>query len=881
MKKNLLIALLAATTCAHAQGPRKVTYNDGELNLCEKNTSSTYKTYTTATSIPVGKYLNVYTSRYTDFYCTLTGKGTLNLYSGGERTFIGEHANKKYADWTGFTGDVHIYKYNKVDASCGFYGVVMGHNGKTFSPENIDDCVKTGKVCNALNNNIVTLHEGAAIAFENGIRAAQYAQLSTEAGSRIYGYYKATAGTGAYLLVGRNNADATMAGTIAPMEKDGKPLNTSLVGLIKEGKGTYTLTANDNCISGGIRVVNGRVNICNDADKAKRSKLSGGTGTPASNAAVAYVFGNGVLGGTGNIAGIIDLYGTIEPGADSPGTLTVKDYSSSNAKASLRLHPASTLRFRIASTECYDQLYVNNEIEFSNIKEDFTTSTASPRIKIVLADSAHLSVGDEFTLLTASKRLNASDWQWSISYPDSLAWEVEERTENNRYTLVLKVTSLNGGEDSGNEDDDPSSGEDEYVSKIDDTTTFKSDGDFNIAIRTYADQKGLRIGVAVPPSRIAIDNTNDNKTSTIVKQFNMLVPENELKWDWVEPSRGTFNFGDGDRLYNLARNNNMYMRGHTLAWHSQVAEWVSVDGKKNDKNWTKQQLMDILKNHILNVVKHYKGKIGEWDVVNECLDEDQSIVRNNPNGYKLRAQSIWTTVCGEEFIDSAFVWAHQADPNAKLYLNDYDNEAMGSAKAQAFYNLAMRLKKAGIPIHGVGFQCHLDAGMVNAKAISQNIARYADTGLECAITELDLGVSSTTTALQQQQARDYYRIVELAMAQPHCRSVLIWGLSDDLSWRGSNPLLWNASMGRKPAYYAVRQAMKDALSDEETGIADIMKDASKDRHAGEDDPLSDLDDADRNDVRSMTFTLSGQRVSSRASSLKHGVYIVGGKKVVR
>lgn len=799
----------------YGDGDEYTTYETGELSICEKNTSSTYKVYTEGTNIPEGTSLNVYTSRYTDFNPVIIGSGTLNIYSGGERTYIGEHSNKTYPDWTKFTGDVHIYKYNKVETGAGFYGVIMGTNGKTFSPTSIDDCVKTGKVCNSFSNNRVFLHDGAAIAFENGTRAAQYGELNTYAGSRIYGYYK-TGSTGSYLLIGSLNTDATLAGRIAPSEQNGKPLVTSHVGLIKEGTGTYTITGNDNVISGGIRIIDGRINICNDAGKAKASMLSGGTGTPDTDISAVYVMGQGVLGGTGNIAGSIDVYGILEPGTTTtPGTLFIKDYAA-NAKASVRVHPEGILRFKIKNTNEYDKLEINNTLERSDRKEDLGTSTDNPRIKIILDKNNAINAGDEFTIITASERANADTWEWKYIFPEHLTWKAEERkTSDGRYALVITVTSLeddptnkgNEAEDGDEEDND------DELSNI----TFKNDGDTH-TLRYYADKAGLRIGVAVPSSRINITNASDAKTKKIISEFNMVVPENELKFDWTEGSRNSFNYAEGDKLLNFAKNNNMYMRGHTLAWHSQLPTWVSSNGQKNDKNWTKDELMSVLKNHIEKLVGHFKGQIGEWDVVNECLDNDQSIVINKPDAYKLRQQSVFSIVCGEAFIDSAFVWAHRADPDAKLYLNDYDNEYKGNAKSEAFYNLTKRLVNDNIPIHGVGFQCHLDAGSVNAKALKENIERYKELGLECAITELDLGISATTEEQQQMQARDFYRILDVAMNQEHCKSVMIWGLTDDMSWRSSNPLLFNSSLQAKPAYYATRSMLSTYLT---TGVPSI------------------------------------------------------------
>lgn len=785
-----------------------VVNESGKLDICAKNTSSDYKVYDTPTMIPESTSLSVYTSRYTDFNAPIAGKGTLNLYCGGERTYLGEHVNKKYPSWAQFTGDVHIYPYKEVEKSAGFYGVVMAHNGKTFSPSNIEDCILTGKVCTMMGNNRVFLHDGAAIAFENGTRAAQFGELNTEAGSRIYGYYKTSGESGSYLIVGGNGNDATLAGRIAPMEKDGKPYASSLLGIIKDGKGTYSITANDNAITGGLRIVRGRVNVNNDANAAQSGKLSGGTGVPGANTCAAYVMRQGVLGGYGNIAGDVEVYGVLEPGTKEPGTLTLKNYAS-NTSTILRMHPEGTLRFKVSSKDCYDKLVVNNEIELSNRMEDFSISEDNPSIRITLADNYDIKVNDEFTLITAADRKGADAWKWNIIYPKRLTWEAKEtQTGDGRYALIVRVTSLNDDPANANNDDNDSDDEGGNESWTD---TFQDNGDTH-SMRYYAEKAGMRIGVAVPSSRINLTNANDASTKIIMREFNMVVPENELKFDWTEPSLNYFNYGDAEKLLTFAEKNNMYMRGHTLAWHQQVAQWVSSDGKKNDKNWTKQQLMNILKNHIINLVGHFKGRIGEWDVVNECIEDDQSIVYSNPNGYKLRTESVWTRVCGEDYIDSAFVWAHRADPNAKLFLNDYSNESKGYAKSEAFYNLAKRLHDNGIPIHGVGFQCHLDAGNVDVNAIRNNIIRFGELGLECAITELDLGISADTEEQRQQQARDFYRIIEAAMNQKNCKSVMIWGLSDNLSWRQSTPLLYNSNLQPKPAYYAVRSSLNACVT---------------------------------------------------------------------
>lgn len=827
------------------------TIESGILNICTQNTSSSYTTYTTPLIIPEGKSLTVYTSRYTDFASPIAGTGTLNIYGGGERTYLGNHSDKKYPAWDAFTGDVNIYPYNEVEKKAGFYGVVMAHNGKTFSPEDVEGCIADKKVCNMMENNKVTLHDGAAIAMENGTHAARYGELNTEKDSRLYGYYKAS-NAGSYYIVGHLGTDATLAGRIAPMESNGTPLASQLLGIIKEGKGTYTITGNDNVIPAGVRVIGGRLNINNDAATAKASKLSGGTGAPASaTAASAYVYDGGILGGTGNIAGNVEAYGTVEPGtAETTGTLFLANYHTSSA-ASLTLHPNARLRFKVKSASEYDRLVVSDDVKYSNICQNFTTSEEMPVIRIALDSEASLSVGDEMEVLTAKSKADVI--KWTMLFPSRYTWEMNERTNTDgSYSLIMKVVSLDN--DPANKDNDKNEAEETGKdNQEDDNRTFESDGDAN-TLAHYATTAGFRIGTAV--SSYTDPSQNSSQMQLIDSNFNMLVPENCLKFDATEPSRNTFTFGDADKLVNHAVKNGQYMRGHTLAWHSQVAQWISSDGKKNDKNWTKEQLLDILKNHIMTVVTRYKGKIAEWDVVNECLDDDQSIVRTEPNNYKLRQQSVWTLACGEAFIDSAFVWAHRADPDCRLILNDYSNESMGSAKAQAFYNLAKRLKDSGIPIHGVGLQCHMDAGSVNIKALGETLKRFGDIGLDCIITELDLGINDRSNASLQQQARDYYDIIATAAQYSNCRSVLIWGLSDDLSWRNnSNPLLWDASLKAKPAYYAIQQSLRNLIP---TAIEEVAT-----------PPIRMNTDR--------IYNIFGQRVTANTK----GLVIINGKKYIR
>ncbi len=329
-------------------------------------------------------------------------------------------------------------------------------------------------------------------------------------------------------------------------------------------------------------------------------------------------------------------------------------------------------------------------------------------------------------------------------------------------------------------------------------------------LRYYAEKSGKKIGVAIPLWRIDVNNENLVETATVSHNFNMVVAENEMKVDAIQPNRGEFNFYAGDCLVSLAERHNMEVRGHTLVWHKQLPAWISSNGMKNDQGYTREELLQILKDHVTTVVTHFKGRVDEWDVVNECLDDDQSIIRTNPTGYKLR-ESVWATVIGEDYIDSAFVYAHRADPDARLVLNDYGAEFQGKAKTTAFYNLVRRLQKSGIPLDGVGFQCHLTVGEeFDSTKFDNNIKRYASLGLECSVTELDMSIPDLGSPdAYERQAAEYAALVDVMMKYDHCRAVVVWGVKDDQSWRQGAPLLFNAAMEAKPAFFALRNILEE------------------------------------------------------------------------
>ena len=826
------ILLLCALMPAHA--------GNRTIDISGNNTSSDYKNYSTLITIKAGDTVNVMMARYCYFSSPIKGSGVLNLYGGGERCYLGTEKGAKWADWSNYTGDIHIWPFKENSPSAGFWGVVLAHGGKSFSPENID----LSKVNTAMQNNHVTMHDGATMCTEANTAGAGFriGELQMEAGATMYGYMKDK--RAAYYLLGCLNTDATLAGTIIPS----KNYEETPLGIIKEGTGTYSITGNDNYLTGALRVLEGRVNIMNDRAEAENKKLRGALGAMAdATKAIAYVFGKGVLGGTGSIGGTVDNYGTIEPGTDVIGLLTLKNYTAQK-DANLYMHPASVLRIKVGSTASYDQLSVDGQVKYSATTEDFLSSDKMPIVEVVLQQGADVKVGDEFRIMTAKqKTTEAGEWHFDVK-AGKYTWAVEEREENGAIVFVLRLVSLDnmGG---GSNPDDPDHPESTMGAFYDDGIDDASDKN---TLRYYAEKNNKSVGVALSTYK-----GYDSERTEAARQFNMMVCENEMKFDALEPSRNNFSFGSADNLVTLAQQNDMAIRGHCLVWHNQLPTWVSSDGKKNDKNWTREEALEIMKNHITKVMQHYKGKVREWDVVNECLDDDQTTVRSNPNSYDLRQQSVWQRAIGDDYIELAFQYAHEADPDAELYLNDYGVELQGKAKSLAFYNLAVSLKNKGVPIHGVGLQCHFSVGEVDGVKLNRTIKRFAEAGLKCIITELDMGVSSTSSADLEEQARMYRMITDIVLNNDNCPSMVIWGIKDNDSWRtNSNPLLYDSSMGKKPAWYAVRSALRHRTL--ASGIGAICCDGIT--------------------THSTVYTLDGRRVS--AESLQPGLYIQNGRKVV-
>lgn len=317
------------------------------------------------------------------------------------------------------------------------------------------------------------------------------------------------------------------------------------------------------------------------------------------------------------------------------------------------------------------------------------------------------------------------------------------------------------------------------------------------SLRAEAANIGLRIGTAVNTDLLG---SNSAYTDITANQFSTVTPENVMKWQLVEPTQGTYDWSAADRLVAFAEANHQLVRGHTLVWHSQLPDWLTTAAP----SMSADQLREILHKHITDEVTHFKGKIWQWDVVNEAFNGDGTL-RN----------SIWLQKLGPGYIADAFRWAHEADPQAKLFYNDYSIEFTGP-KSNAVYAFVKDLKAQGVPIDGVGFQTHLDT-KYPLPDLQNNLQRFADLGLDVAETEVDVRTTLPVTATEQSaQVAAYDQTLEACIAVRACISYTVWGFGDAYSWvpgvfQGEGAAnIYDENLQPKPQYYALQQDLASA-----------------------------------------------------------------------
>lgn len=321
------------------------------------------------------------------------------------------------------------------------------------------------------------------------------------------------------------------------------------------------------------------------------------------------------------------------------------------------------------------------------------------------------------------------------------------------------------------------------------------------------------IGVAVNQRNIS----DPTQIELIKKQFNSITAENDMKSGEVHPSEGVWKWERADKVANFCRQNGIKLRGHCLVWHSQFCNWMFND--KNGKLVKKEVFYARLRDHIHTVVNRYKDIVYAWDVVNEAMSDGggRGFGGNEPNPYR---QSQLYNLCGDEFIAKAFEYAHEADPNAILFYNDYN--AATPAKRDRIYNMVKKMQDAGVPITGIGMQGHYNIYGPSEEDVDAALTKYSELVKHIHITELDIrcnqemggqlqfsrGEKSVMpgyiSTLQEDQYARIFRVFR--KHKDVIDNVTLWNLCDADSWVGVNnhPLPFDENLKPKKAYYAIK-----------------------------------------------------------------------------
>jgi len=308
------------------------------------------------------------------------------------------------------------------------------------------------------------------------------------------------------------------------------------------------------------------------------------------------------------------------------------------------------------------------------------------------------------------------------------------------------------------------------------------------------------VGAAIKPT--TVDNADEVKL--IKRHFNSLTAENVMKWSYLQPIEGTFAFENADKIVTFAQANGMQVKGHTLCWNNQVPDWIFKDGTATA---SKELVLQRLRTHITTVMTHFKDKVYAWDVVNEAIDDGS-------DNYKATR---WYGICGEDYIIEAFKAARAADPNAKLFYNDYS--ATNATKRDKIFNLLKKLKDQNL-VDGMGLQGHWNISAPSNELIIAAFDKYISLGIELQITEFDVSVYTSdsdsqisyTTELAQMQAIAYGRFFNLFRTyKNYITGITFWGLADNYTWldnfpvvnRKNYPFLFDGNYNPKLSYFTV------------------------------------------------------------------------------
>jgi endo-1,4-beta-xylanase len=294
----------------------------------------------------------------------------------------------------------------------------------------------------------------------------------------------------------------------------------------------------------------------------------------------------------------------------------------------------------------------------------------------------------------------------------------------------------------------------------------------------------LALGAAVDWSKL---REPGDYQDLFLAHYSSLTPENEMKMEALAPTRGNLDFSEADALVRWAEEHGIAVHGHVLVWHRQLPAWLT------QASWTPAELRSYLQRYVTEVVRHFRGRVESWDVVNEPLRPD-----GTPRS------SIWRRVLGDGYIADALRWAHEADPGARLYVNEFDLERPGP-KSRAMYRLLAGLVREGVPLDGIGLQAHLTPQWrPTGRQLRRVMRRYAGLGLRVDISEMDVAIGPGDAALAE-QARIYRMVARACRVLPECGRFATWGFTDASTWLGTaqRPLPFSETGAAKPAWTAI------------------------------------------------------------------------------
>lgn len=354
--------------------------------------------------------------------------------------------------------------------------------------------------------------------------------------------------------------------------------------------------------------------------------------------------------------------------------------------------------------------------------------------------------------------------------------------------------------------------------------------------------------------------------------FNAVTPENMMKPDAMQMVEGNFTFDEADAMISFAQENGIAAVGHTLAWHSQTPDWMTME-------CTRDEAIQKLKSHIDGVAGHYAGKLLCWDVVNEAI-EDGAKLPADGNWKSCLRNTPWLKNIGDDYIELAFRFAREADPGAKLYYNDYNLNDKNKAEIAAA--MFADFKKRGVPIDGIGMQSHYSTEL-SLGSVEQSIKRFRDVGAKISVTELDVvinnpsgpGLPKENEIAQAQVYAGLFRLYN--QYADSIERVTFWGYDDGHSWRGSShPCLFNSrDYSPKEAYFAVADPEGD-LQNHPMKAAPEPKRAEAVRGTPVIDGAEDEIWAAAKEVRINTMTMAWQGATGTAKMLwdENNLYVL-------